>query len=41
VQTRGFAAETCALDKGYDNNRVYGECGGCPGRRGTSVTVRV
>ena len=23
---RGFAAETCALDKGYDNTRVYDEC---------------
>jgi hypothetical protein len=26
VQARGFAAETCALDKGYDNARVYREC---------------
>jgi DDE family transposase len=26
VQARGFAAETCALDKGYDNTRVYAEC---------------
>jgi transposase len=27
VRERGFAAETCALDKGYDNGRVYRECG--------------
>jgi hypothetical protein len=26
VRERGFAAETCALDKGYDNGRVYREC---------------
>lgn len=26
VHERGFAAETCALDKAYDNTRVYGEC---------------
>jgi hypothetical protein len=26
AQARGFAAETCALDKGYDNTRVYEEC---------------
>jgi Transposase DDE domain len=23
---RGFAPETCAMDKGYDNSRVYAEC---------------
>jgi hypothetical protein len=23
---RGFAFETCAMDKGYDNTRVYAEC---------------
>ena len=23
---RGFGPETCAMDKGYDNNRVYAEC---------------
>jgi hypothetical protein len=26
VRERGFAAETCTLDKGYDNGRVYREC---------------
>lgn len=26
LHARGFATETCALDKGYDVNRVYGEC---------------
>ena len=26
AKARGFAAETCALDMGDDNNRVYGEC---------------
>jgi hypothetical protein len=26
MRERGFAAETCALDKGYDVERVYGEC---------------
>ncbi|MCP9487817.1 MAG: transposase [Gaiellaceae bacterium MAG52_C11] len=26
VHARGFAAETCAMDRGYDNNRVYAEC---------------
>jgi Transposase DDE domain len=26
VQARGFRAETCAMDKGYDNERVYVEC---------------
>jgi hypothetical protein len=26
VRERGFATETCALDKGYDNTRVYQEC---------------
>jgi hypothetical protein len=26
VRARGFAAETCAMDMGYDNNRVYAEC---------------
>src|ERR671928_583269 len=26
VRGRGFQAETCAMDKGYDNERVYGEC---------------
>ena len=26
AMARGLAPETCALDKGYDNARVYGEC---------------
>jgi hypothetical protein len=26
VRARGFHAETCAMDRGYDNNRVYAEC---------------
>ena len=26
ARSRGFAAETTALDMGYDNNRVYAEC---------------
>lgn len=26
VKSRGFAAKTCALDKGYDEIRVYDEC---------------
>jgi hypothetical protein len=26
VRARGFQAETCAMDKGYDNVRVHGEC---------------
>lgn len=26
VHARGFRPETCAMDKGYDNTRVYGEC---------------
>lgn len=26
VRARGFEAETCAMDRGYDNNRVYDEC---------------
>jgi len=26
AHARGMAVETCAMDKGYDNNRVYGEC---------------
>jgi hypothetical protein len=26
ARQRGFAVETCALDKGYDNERVYAEC---------------
>src|SRR5881227_2086094 len=26
LKGRGLTAETCALDKGYDNARVYGEC---------------
>jgi transposase len=26
VQARGFAPETCAMDKGYDVQRVYDEC---------------
>jgi hypothetical protein len=26
LRTRGYRAETCAMDKGYDNDRVYGEC---------------
>jgi hypothetical protein len=26
VAARGFDPDTCALDMGYDNNRVYGEC---------------
>jgi len=26
ARARGFDPETCALDMGYDNNRVYAEC---------------
>jgi hypothetical protein len=26
VTARGFRPETCAMDKGYDNTRVYAEC---------------
>jgi hypothetical protein len=26
LRARGFAPETCAMDKGYDNTRVYAEC---------------
>ena len=26
ARARGFVAETCAMDRGYDNNRVYAEC---------------
>ncbi len=26
LRARGFRPETCAMDKGYDNNRVYAEC---------------
>ena len=26
VRARGFRPETCAMDRGYDNNRVYDEC---------------
>jgi hypothetical protein len=26
AKARGFDPDTCALDMGYDNNRVYGEC---------------
>jgi hypothetical protein len=26
LHVRGFKPETCAMDKGYDNNRVYAEC---------------
>jgi Transposase DDE domain len=26
LRARGFKPETCAMDKGYDNNRVHGEC---------------
>jgi hypothetical protein len=26
ARARGFAAETCAMDKGYDVERVYTEC---------------
>jgi hypothetical protein len=26
VRARGFAPETVAMDRGYDNNRVYAEC---------------
>jgi transposase len=26
LHTLGIDPETCALDKGYDNNRVYGDC---------------
>ncbi len=26
VRARGFHAETVAMDRGYDNNRVYAEC---------------
>jgi transposase len=26
ARERGFAVETCAMDKGYDHERVYGEC---------------
>jgi hypothetical protein len=26
VRARGFRVDTCSMDKGYDNNRVYDEC---------------
>jgi hypothetical protein len=26
LRARGYRADTCAMDKGYDNDRVYGEC---------------
>jgi hypothetical protein len=26
LRARGYRVEKCAMDKGYDNNRVYGEC---------------
>jgi hypothetical protein len=26
VRARGFHPDTCAMDMGYDNNRVYAEC---------------
>src|SRR5207248_3252644 len=26
IRARGFQPETCAMDKGYDNNRVFAEC---------------
>jgi hypothetical protein len=26
LKARGFRPETCAMDKGYDNSRVYAEC---------------
>jgi hypothetical protein len=26
LRARGFQPETCAMDKGYDNSRVYAEC---------------
>jgi hypothetical protein len=26
MHARGFKPETCAMDKGYDNTRVYTEC---------------
>ena len=26
VKARGYDAETVAMDRGYDNNRVYAEC---------------
>jgi hypothetical protein len=26
MHARGFHPETCAMDKGYDNTRVYAEC---------------
>jgi hypothetical protein len=26
IRARGFHPETCAIDKGYDNTRVYAEC---------------
>jgi len=26
IRARGFKPETCAMDKGYDNSRVYAEC---------------
>jgi hypothetical protein len=26
MHARGFRPETCAMDKGYDNTRVYAEC---------------
>ena len=27
LRTRGFAPETVAMDMGYDNSRIYAECG--------------
>jgi hypothetical protein len=47
VRAKGFAATTCAMDKGYDNNRVYDECGerGCipiiPLRKGRRAPLSV
>ncbi len=26
LRARGFRPETCAMDRGYDNTRVYAEC---------------
>lgn len=45
VKARGFRPETVAMDKGYDNNRVYAECAdrGCaaiiPLRKGQAERV--
>ncbi|MEA2493767.1 MAG: hypothetical protein QOJ29_1678 [Thermoleophilaceae bacterium] len=35
ARSRGIAADTCAMDKGYDNERVYGECA----ERGTVAVI--